>query len=216
MNRQAPRRYTGRNRQVGIYKPRPQKSLYDGDVYIKVDKVVELIFDLATSQFWSGARTDAATSTGSTDISYLDQPDYQIFSGQNTFMFCEVRGIKANVTIAQHVGTTDRVVRECTMFAGPASGIPIATPPIPQRLAGLPVIRQCNLQGQATDLYFDVSRAMRNTGQIPSVQHNGPYPATSGYAIYVYGSAAGFANLATIGSVKFTYYIRLHQRKYIG
>ena len=45
--------------------------MYDDGVYLKVEKTVELLVD-GTGAWWSGARTDAATSTAQTDISYID------------------------------------------------------------------------------------------------------------------------------------------------
>lgn len=65
-------------------------------------------------------------------------------------------------------------------------------------------------------MFVPVNRMLRNAGLVQSVQHNTPYPAENGYAIYAFGLCAGFNNGATIGTVKFTYYIRLHQRKYLG
>lgn len=56
-------------------KPRVSKSLYDGDAYIKVEKSAILAIG-AGNEFWAGCRTDNATSTGSTDMSYLDAPEF--------------------------------------------------------------------------------------------------------------------------------------------
>lgn len=55
-------------------KPRPFRSRYDGDAFIKVENQAYIVVQGNT--FWSGARTDNATSTANTDASYLDVPEY--------------------------------------------------------------------------------------------------------------------------------------------
>lgn len=71
-------------------------SRYDGDCWIKVEKSTALVVN-AGGEFWAGARTDNATTTGTTDMSYLDAPEYQAFSAGNTYQLCEVRGLRADV-----------------------------------------------------------------------------------------------------------------------
>ena len=67
------RKYAPR-RNRGGFKPKYRgltKSRYDDDAWIKVERISDLVSD-AAGIFWSGARTDNATTTGTTDISFLD------------------------------------------------------------------------------------------------------------------------------------------------
>lgn len=47
----------------GGFKPKAFESRYDGDAWIKVEKTANLNVD-ALGNFWAGARTDNATTTG--------------------------------------------------------------------------------------------------------------------------------------------------------
>lgn len=61
-----------------------------------------------------------------------------------------------------------------------------------------------------------MNRALQNAGMPQSTQRNTPYPTDYGYTMYVLMVQEGFAAGDRIGDVTCTWYVRLHQRKYLG
>ena len=67
------RPYTGRSRRIGIYKPRPSRSLYDADCYIKCEHLYKV--QANGNSFYAQMRTNITTSAGA-DFTYIDTQEF--------------------------------------------------------------------------------------------------------------------------------------------
>lgn len=201
-----------RGRQVAV-RPRAQRSLYDNDALIKVSWRVPLLSAASGNPSYIQMRTDLATSAAP-DYSWIDAADYQPF--HPLYQLCEVRGIKMEVTIGNYVSTGNKIINAATIYGGPAADVPTGATPSVDRSQGLPVSVPVNLQGQRTSAYFNVSTALKAAGMPLSTQRTISYPTETGYCMFVLLNQFGFALGDTLGEVVMTWYIRLHQRKYVG
>lgn len=154
------------------------------------------------------------TSTA-VDLSLLDRPEYQQFF--TAYQYYELRGMKMEVTVGQFNSTGNKIVHGVTMYGGPAAGVPSGgTVPDPERSAGLPLVKACNLQGQMTSGYVDVTKGLRNAGLPLSMQRTNAYPAEWSYCLFLIMTQEGFNANDHIGQVVCTWYVRMHQRKYVA
>lgn len=180
-----PKRYYKRDqkkRQVIAKKPRPQRSLYDGDAYVKVQWRWQLLSAASGVASYLQMRTDLATSAVP-NFTWLDAAEYQPFFP--LYQLCEVRGMKMDVTIGQFNSTGNKIIHSAVIYAGPSAGVPTGSTPDDNRSQGMMSQKVCNLQGQVTSLYFDVNRALRNAGMPQSTQRTTAYPTDYGYCMYV-------------------------------
>lgn len=194
----APRRYRRRTFRKRPYMARPQKSLYDADAFIKVQRTVPIVLltainvNVAQIQM----RSDLLAS-GAVDFTYLDQQEYLPF----TFLYnlVELRGMKMEVTMGNYQATNNRTIHAARIYAGPSSGVPVNAAISEAPAAGLPVQVQCNLQGQVSSCYYNVHQELKRTGMPSSVNRIVPYPADYGFTVFVCVATEGFSNNDHVG-----------------
>lgn len=139
-------------RKGGFRKRRPyvaklNRSIYDADCYIKVQKTLALTFDstLSATTAQMCMRSDVTVS-GPVDFTYLDQPEYIPY--RLLYNLAELRGMKMEVTIGQYTSTGNKIIHGGRIYAGPSSGVPINAGINEIQAAGLPTQTQVNMQGQ--------------------------------------------------------------------
>lgn len=121
------------------------------------------------------------------------------------------------VTAGQFNSTGNKILHNITMYGGPAADVPTGgTVPNADRSVGLPLVKACNLQGQTTSGYVDVSRGLRNAGLPTSVQRTQGYVPEWAYCLYILITTEGFNAGDHVGEAVLTWYVRLHQRKYVA
>lgn len=200
-------------KKVAAYKPRAFKSKYDDDAWIKCEHITNLIVQPSLTEFYSVARIDLATSMGGIEMSYMDTTEYGKY--MELYAFAEVRGIRAEVTMGRIQTGGNTVIQGCEIYGGNIATLAPATVPDINRLQGLPQRQVVNTQGQMSSLYVNVNSALRSAGVEQSTAIDLPYPTTKALGVVVYGGCAGNWTAGdTIGQVRYTWYIRLHQRKY--
>lgn len=127
----------------GIYKRRRplvaklNRSIYDADCYIKVQKTIALTYDsnLSATTAQMCMRSDITVS-GPVDITYLDQPEFLPY--RLLYNLVELRGMKMEVTIGQYTSTGNKIIHGGRIYAGPSSGVPVNAAINEVQAAGLP------------------------------------------------------------------------------
>ena len=124
--------------------PRPQRSLYDNDAWIKVSHTSTIAYStaLANNACYVAMRTDAAT-TAFPDHTWIDANEFQPYI--LLYNLAEVRGLKMEVTMGQFASTGNKILHSAKIYAGPASGVPGGAIPGLERSQALPVQTVVNL-----------------------------------------------------------------------
>ena len=106
---------------IAAFKPRPQKSLYDADSWVKIQQRAPILTALSPNPSYIQMGTDIATSINS-DYTFLDAPEYAAYF--LLYQLAEVRGMKMEVNMAQITLNAGSSLHGLTIYAGPASGVP--------------------------------------------------------------------------------------------
>jgi hypothetical protein len=195
--------------QRAVY-PRPQKSLYDADAWIKVQEVERIVVNGTTGPYASAVlcfRND--TPQIGYNRTFYGQPEFVPYV--SLYQNYQLRGIQVEMALPE-----GQRILAANMFAGPANQVdPLGVAaPTDEALCGMPIVKQCALDGSMSKLYYNTHRAMAGSGVSEGQVTTAVAGGTQAQCVFLrVKTAFGVPENTIIGECTVTYFIRLMNRK---